>query len=97
MPKIDSVTFTREAIKQQKANLLFFGNFHGMPLKEFEWGMNELMKSKDFLYGSMIKDFYSLGTVLAKKYKYLRIAYLIFMYGMILSVIGFIAGFLMNR
>jgi type II secretory pathway component PulF len=33
--------------------------------------------------------------VLAKKYKYLRIAYNIFMYGLIITVIAFAASFLM--
>jgi hypothetical protein len=93
-PKISSGRFTREDVQNKKSNLLFFGNFHSMPFDEFEWGMNEMMKSGSFLYGSMIKDIYSLGTVLAKKYKYLRITYNFFMYGMILSVIAFLATFI---
>jgi hypothetical protein len=51
--------------------------------------MEEMMKDRDYLYGSMIKDFYYLGQVLGKKYKYLRICYTIFMYGIIISVIAF--------
>jgi hypothetical protein len=34
-------------------------------------------------------DIYYLGVVLARKYRYLRIAYTIFMWGLILSVIAF--------
>lgn len=94
-PKISEGKFTREDIRQRKPNLLFFGNFHGMPLEEFDWGMREMMKSKDYLYGTMIKDFYSLGTVLARKYRYLRICYLVFMYGMIAVVAGFIVSFIL--
>ncbi len=93
-PKISAGRFTREDVQNKKSNLLFFGNFHSMPFDEFEWGMNEMMKSGSFLYGSMIKDIYSLGTVLAKKYKYLRITYNFFMYGMILSVIAFLVTFI---
>ncbi len=93
-PKISSGKFTSEDVKNRKSNLLFFGNFHRMSLEEFEWGMNEMMKSGSFLYGSMIKDIYSLGTVLAKKYKYLRITYNFFMYGMILAVISFLVTFI---
>jgi hypothetical protein len=37
----------------------------------------------------MMMDIYFLGVVLAKKYRYLRIAYTIFMWGLILSVIAF--------
>lgn len=88
-PKITSGTFTKEDIEKKKANLLFFGNFYNMDLKNFEWGMRELINDKDYLYGSMIKDFYYLGQVLGHKYKYLRICYNIFMYGLIISVIAF--------
>ena len=91
-PKITSGTFTHEDIKEKRANLLFFGNFFKMDLKEFEWGMNEMMNDKDYLYGSMTKDFYYLGQVLGQKYRYLRICYNIFMYGIIISVLAFAAA-----
>ncbi len=91
-PKITSGTFTHEDIKEKRVNLLFFGNFFKMNLKDFEWGMNEMMNDKDFLYGSMTKDFYYLGQVLGQKYRYLRICYNIFMYGIIVSVLAFAAA-----
>ncbi|MCB0726642.1 MAG: HD domain-containing protein [Ignavibacteriae bacterium] len=93
-PNITSGKFTTEDIKQKRANLLFFGNFFNMGLKEFQWGMQEMMNDKEFLYGSMIKDFYFLGQVLGRKYKYLRICYTIFMYGLIASVIAYIIAFM---
>lgn len=94
-PKITAGTFTEEDIKEKKANLLFFGNFHRMSLKDFTWGMKEMMKDKDFLYDNMIADFYYLGQVLGQKYHKLRICYTIFMYGLIISVIAFAIAFIM--
>ena len=88
-PKVTRGTFTKEDIINKKANLLFFGNFFNTSLEEFEWGMGEMMKDRDFLYGSMVRDLHSLGKVLNRKYHFLRITYYIFMYGMILSVILF--------
>ncbi len=88
-PKITDGRFTHEDIKNRNANLLFFGNFFNVSLDEFTWGMEEMMNDRDYLYGSMIKDFYYLGQVLGQKYKYLRICYTIFMYGLIISVIAF--------
>ncbi len=88
-PKITSGVFTKEDIEQKRANLLFFGNFFRMNLKDFEWGMLEMMKDTDYLYKSMIKDFYFLGQVVGRKYSYLRICYNIFMYGLIISIIAF--------
>ncbi|MGD8779995.1 MAG: DUF5706 domain-containing protein [Ignavibacteria bacterium] len=88
-PKVTSGTFTKEDIDNKIVNLLYFGNFSNMSLDDFSWGMKELMNDRDYLYSSMIKDFYFLGNVLGQKYKYLRICYNIFMYGLILSVIAY--------
>lgn len=96
-PKVTEGKVTLEAIKNKSSNLLFFGNFHAMKLEEFEMGIKEMMKDKDFLYGSLIKDLYYLGLVLNKKYKYLRLCYLVFMYGMILSVGVFIFAITANH
>ncbi|MFB0925906.1 MAG: DUF5706 domain-containing protein, partial [Vicingaceae bacterium] len=88
-PKILTGKFSTEDVKNRKANLLFFGNFHKMELKDYEWGMKEIMKDKEYLYSSLIRDLYFLGVVLARKYNYLRICYIVFMYGMIVSVLLF--------
>ena len=93
-PKITEGKFTREDIEQKKSNLLFFGNFYNMKLDDFQWGMKEMIKDSDFLYGSMTRDIYYLGIVLAKKYKYLSWCYGIFMYGLIASVIAFAISFI---
>ena len=92
-PKVTTGVFTREDIEAKKINLLFFGNFYKMPLHEYEWAMNEMMKDKDYLYGTMIKDLYFLGIVLERKYRLLRIAYNLFMVGIIITVIAFIIAF----
>ena len=52
-----------------------------MTLPDYDWAMREMMQDKEYLYGNMIKDIYFLGVVLARKYKLLRIAYNIFMFG----------------
>ena len=88
-PKITSGRFSQEDVQNKKINLLFFGNFYNMNLQEYEWAMKEMLNSRDYLYDSMIKDIYFLGIVLAKKYKFLRISYNIFMYGLILVMIAF--------
>lgn len=89
-PTISSGRFTREDIENRKVNLLFFGNFYKMSLDEYDWAVREMMKDSDYLYGNMIRDQYSLGLVLAKKYRWLRAAFNIFMGGLILASIAFI-------
>ncbi|KRD12821.1 phosphohydrolase [Flavobacterium sp. Root901] len=92
-PKVTSGVFTREDIENKKINLLFFGNFYKMPLEEYDWAMNEMMKDRDYLYSNMIKDLYYLGLVLQRKYNLLRIAYNLFMVGIIITVISFVIAF----
>ncbi|MBC5836601.1 Pycsar system effector family protein [Flavobacterium muglaense] len=92
-PKVTSGVFSRQDIEDRKVNLLFFGNFYKMPLEEYEWAVNEMMKDNEYLYNSMIKDLYFLGLVLEKKYRLLRMTYNIFMIGIIVSVIAFVLAF----
>lgn len=93
-PHISSGKFTRSDIKQQKVNMLFFGNFYNMELDEYEWAINEMINDDQYTYSAMAKDQYSLGKVLAKKYKLLRWAYNIFMVGLVVSVVAFLLVFL---
>jgi len=92
-PKVTSNNFSSEDVKNKKVNLLFFGNFHKLPLAEFEDGVKEIIKDRDYLYGSLTKDLYYLGIVLERKYRLLRITYNIFMFGIIISVVAFIISF----
>lgn len=94
-PNVTHGTFTRDDIASKKTNLLFFGNYHNMNLEDYNWGMTEMLSDKNYMNASMIKDQYFLGVVLAKKYRYLRIAYNIFMYGLILAMLSFVVAFLL--
>jgi len=95
-PIVTTGIFTEEDIKNKKANLLFFGNFSDMPLKDFTWGMKELITDKDYLYESMITDYYHLGQVIGTKYRRLRICYTLFMYGVNISVVAYAIAFVLN-
>ncbi len=88
-PTVTGGRFTKEDITNKKTNLLFFGNFYKASLEDYNWGMSIMMRDPEYLYGSLIKDVYYLGVVLGKKYKLLRIAYNIFMIGIVISVIAF--------
>ncbi len=93
-PKITKGEVTIESIQDKSANLLFFGNFYNMKLKDYQWGMDQLIQDKKFIYRSMTKDLYFLGIVLAKKYEYLRWCYTVFMWGLIIAVLAFGYAFL---
>ncbi|PWL40252.1 phosphohydrolase [Flagellimonas aquimarina] len=88
-PNVTSGEFTKQDVADKKVNLLFFGNFHKMSLKDYEWAIQELVKDKEYIYSSLTKDLYFLGLVLNRKYKILRLTYTIFIIGIVISVIAF--------
>ena len=96
-PNVSRGTFTKEDIINKKVNLLFFGNFYNMDLTDYDWAMKEMMSDREYLNSSMIKDIYFLGVVLARKYKYLRISYNIFMFGLIVSILAFAIAFVFSE
>ncbi|MFT4155708.1 Pycsar system effector family protein [Parafilimonas sp.] len=91
-PNIPNGTFTQQELDDKTTNLLFFGNFFRMSLNSYKEGMLQMMNDHDFLYGSLIKDIYAQGVVLGKKYKLLHVAYNVFMFGLIISVVAFIVA-----
>lgn len=92
-PRVTKGSFSRTEVEDKQVNLLFFGNFYKMPYEEYNWAMNELMKDKDYIYNSMIKDLYHLGIVLEQKYRLLRNTYNVFMVGIIASVLAYLIAF----
>ena len=89
-PKVNQARFTAEDVKKRKVNLLFFGSFHSVKYEDYEAGMKEMIKDKDYLQSSMIRDNYNLGQVLNRKYRKLRFAYGFFMFGFVISVVSFL-------
>ncbi|GGI28615.1 Pycsar system effector family protein [Pedobacter mendelii] len=92
-PSIPPGIFTPEDIDTKKVNLLFFGNFYKMSLPTYTDGMLKVMNDKEFLYGTLITDVYSGGVVLGRKYKLIRLAYNIFMFGLIAAVLAFVVAY----
>jgi len=75
---------------------LFFGNYGDIPYDEYAKNFEEIMNDSDMTYETMVKDIYYAGTYLLKiKYRYIRLAYLYFFTGLIVSTaIYFIQNFL---
>lgn len=92
-PQMTSGKFTKEQVRKREVNILFFGNFHKMNFENYKWGIEQIMDDKDYVYESLTRDLYSLGVVLARKYKLLRLTYTVFVVGIIISVISFLVAF----
>ena len=67
---------------------LFFGNYGDIPYEEYARDFEAIMNDPDATYEIMVKDIYFAGTYLLQtKYRYIRLAYLCFFTGLIVSVI----------
>ena len=96
-PKIADGIFTKEQVANKSVDLLYFGSYYKMELKDYEEGVQEMMKDSDFLYSSLTKDTFWQGKVLGRKYRLLRISYTIFLFGIIISVLAFTAAIIFSR
>ena len=78
-----------EDIQGKRSNLFFFGNFYQMTFNEYERGMQYVVGDDELLDSAIIRDLFFLGKALGQKYRYLRLCYNFFMYGLIIAVIAF--------
>ena len=92
-PRVSNKKLTLDDIRENRANILFFGNFVNLSEDDFVEGMKDLMLDTDHLYTNMVRDLYGLGQVLKRKFEILRISYNIFMAALIISVPLFIYAF----
>ncbi|HEU0291868.1 MAG TPA: Pycsar system effector family protein [Anaerolineales bacterium] len=66
---------------------LFFGNYGDIPYPEYAEHLAEIMNDSDATYEIMVKDIYYSGRYLLQtKYRYIRLAYVFFFVGLIVSV-----------
>lgn len=95
-PRVTRSKVTLEDVQEDRANILFFGNFVNMKVEDFTTGMRTLIRDPERAYGNMIRDIYYLGLVLEKKYRLLRISYTIFMLGLSAGVGLFLVVFFLG-
>lgn len=89
-PRVSKEDVTLEDVRANKSNILFFGNFYKLSREDYVTGMEELMVDSERLYDTMARDLHGLGSVLSEKYRLIRIAYNVFMIGLVLSVSSYI-------
>lgn len=89
-PRVSNEKVTLADVRSNRSNILFFGNFYSMDRDDYVTGLEELMSDSERLYNTMARDLHSLGVVLSKKFKLLRVAYNIFMVGLVISVCTFL-------
>ncbi len=77
----------------EEVNILFFGDFSKLSLTEYKAAVQDTYCHSEKLYESLTRDIYYQGILLNWKFKYINIAYNVFMYGFIATVISFITAY----
>jgi hypothetical protein len=89
-PNIPKGIFSENDLKQNKVNLLFFGNFFKMNFDDYCKSMLQVMGDRQFLYLNLLRNLHEQAVVLGRKYRMLKKAYNFFMFGLIIAVIAFL-------
>ena len=88
MPKLTRAekSLHKSDIDHPSFNILFFGAFSKMSYEEFETAMEALMNDHNRTYEAQVREVYLIGQYLErKKYRFVRLAYMSFMAGAVLS------------
>jgi pycsar effector protein len=93
-PRVSNEAVSLADVKAARANILFFGHFVSLSQQDYLDGMTDLLNRPDALYNQMMRDIYSLGKILQRKFQLLRIAYTVFMIGLIFGITLFIAVYI---
>jgi len=80
-PRLNRTPITVEQVRANAGNLLFFGQFSGMPLAEFNESMHALIDNPRLLQDSLIRQLWLMGQSLKQKYRFLQVAYALFLLG----------------
>ncbi|NBC64049.1 MAG: phosphohydrolase, partial [Bacteroidetes bacterium] len=89
-PRVSKEPVTLDDVRANRSNILYFGNFYKLSRDDYVTGIEELMVDSERLYNTMARDLYGLGTVLETKFRLLRIAYNVFMWGLAISVASYL-------
>jgi Pycsar effector protein len=80
-PRLNRRPVTVEQVRNNGGNILFFGQFSGMPLNDFSDSMHALMSDPQLLHDNLIRQLYFMGEALEQKYRRLQVAYAAFLFG----------------
>lgn len=89
MPKLN--LNAKPDLRDPHTNLLFFGTFTNLEYSEWVAELEPILHDPSQAYEAMLRDIYEMGIYLGlKKYRFIRIAYIAFLTGLILSMLTFV-------
>ena len=85
--KVKIVNRRKHSVNDPDYSPLFFGNYGDVPYDEYAKHFEQVMNDPNATYEVMVKDIYYAGKYLLQiKYRYIRLAYIYFFTGIIVSV-----------
>jgi hypothetical protein len=93
-PRLNRTPVTVEQIRNNQGNVLFFGQFMSMSLPDFQESLRILGKDNRLLRDNLARQLYAMGGSLTTKYRYLQIAYLVFLATLVVATVAFAGVFL---
>ena len=82
--------FKKDHHKDCDNNILHYKKSSRIPLEEYAAQLKDTMLDNDKKMDAIIKDLYHYGNLLTTKYKLLNIAYQLFSWGILLSVVSYL-------
>jgi len=86
--KVKVFNIKKHSIHDADYSPLFFGNYGDVSYNEYAESFEDVMNDSDATYEIMVKDIYYAGRYLVQtKYKFVRLAYMFFFTGLIVSIV----------
>jgi len=86
--KVKVFNIKKHSIHDADYSPLFFGNYGDVSYNEYAKSFEDVMNDSDATYEIMVKDIYYAGRYLVQtKYKFVRLAYMFFFTGLIVSIV----------
>lgn len=94
-PRLIKPTLDTDPVTKGKKSFLFFENIYHMKLEDYLNKMEQIIDSNKDVHENMIIDIYNQAKILHMKYKLLRLSYIIFIYGLVISIVMFLVFWLL--
>jgi len=90
IPNIQSFRHKKHTVNDPNYSPLYFGDYVDVSYAEYLQNLEEIMNDSDRTYEIMVREIYFSGIYLVKnKYKYIRLGYIFFFTGLIVTTLLF--------
>ena len=90
IPKFQGLGHRKHSVHDPTYSPLYFGDYADIPYNEYVGHLEEIMNDSNRTYETMVKEIYYSGIYLVKhKFRYIRLGYIFFFAGLIVTTLIF--------